>query len=51
MVIVDRIKEKGLKKNFLAKRLKISPTLLSFFLNGQRPMPERIEIELKEILK
>ncbi len=51
MVIVDRIKEKGLKKNFLAKQLKISNTALSFFLSGQRPMPEAIEKKLKEILQ
>ncbi len=51
MIISERIKEKGLKKKWLAKKLLISPTALSFYLSGERPMPEHIETKLKEMLQ
>ena len=44
------IKEKGLKKSWIADKLKISNTRLSFYLTGTRPMPEDIEKELEAIL-
>ena len=51
MVIKDKIEERGIKRKWLAKKLNISETALSFFLNGQRPMPERVELELKKLLQ
>jgi predicted transcriptional regulator len=45
-----RIKEKGLKKSWIAEQIGISRTLLSFYLNAVRPIPEHIEERLKEIL-
>jgi len=46
-----RIKEKGLKKIWIAKQIGISQVLFSFYMTGTRPMPEHIERKLKEILK
>lgn len=44
------IKEKGLKKSWIAKQIGISNVLLSYYLTGTRPMPEHIEANLKEVL-
>lgn len=41
----------GLKKIFIAKKLKISNTLLSFYLNDVYPIPEDIELKLHALLK
>ena len=43
-----RIKESGLKKKWLADKCSISNVLLSYYLNGDRPMPQHIERTLKE---
>ena len=45
-----RIEEKGLKKNWIAKQLEISQTLLSFYLNGDRDIPEDRKQKLSKIL-
>jgi len=45
-----RIKEKGLMKLWIATKMKISPTLLSFYLNGDRPIPDGRKKKLEEIL-
>lgn len=44
------IKEKGLKKKWIAEKIGISKVLFSFYITGSRPMPEHIERKLKEIL-
>jgi predicted transcriptional regulator len=44
------IKEKGLFKKWIAKQIGISNVLLSYYLNGTRPMPDHIERKLKDIL-
>ena len=46
----QKIKEKGLLKKWIAKKIGISNVLLSYYLNGTRPMPEHIEKKLKELL-
>lgn len=46
----EKIREKGLKKSWLAKQIGISNVLLSYYLTGTRPMPEHIEIKLKKEL-
>jgi predicted transcriptional regulator len=46
----ERIREKGLLKSWIAKKIGISNVLFSYYLNGTRPMPEHVEIKLKEIL-
>ena len=46
----EKIKEKGLKKSWVAEKLGISSTLLSFYLTGVRQIPEDRIKELKEIL-
>ena len=47
----EKISEKGLKINWIAKKLNISQTLLSFYLNDVRPIPMDREKQLKEILE
>lgn len=47
----DVIESKGLKQNWIAKKMNISKTLLSFYLSGTRPMPEDRRKELVELLK
>jgi len=46
-----RIKEKGVKKYMLARKIGISSVLLSVYLNKARPMPDHIKEKLKEELK
>jgi predicted transcriptional regulator len=46
----QKIKERGLLKKWIAKKIGISNVLLSYYLNGTRPMPEHIERKLKELL-
>lgn len=45
------IKEKGLKKRWIATKIGISNVVLSYYLNGTRPIPETVEKKLKEILE
>lgn len=46
-----KIAEKGLRKDWIAKKLGISKTLLSFYLNGDRSIPEERKKQLEEILR
>ncbi len=43
-----RIKASGYKQKWLADKCGISEVLLSYYLNGTRPMSERVESILKE---
>ena len=45
-----RIDERGLKKSWIAKKMGISQTLLSFYLNNDRPIPEDRKNHLTQIL-
>lgn len=47
----DKIKEKGLKINWVADRVGISRCLLSVYINEKRHIPLKIEDKLKIILK
>jgi len=44
------IKEKGLKKSWIAENIGISNVLLSYYLTETRPMPDHIEKSLKDLL-
>ena len=46
----EKILEKGLKKSWIAKQLGISQTLFSFYLTGERVIPEDRKQKLREIL-
>lgn len=46
----EKIKEKGLKKTWIANQIGISNVLLSYYLTGTRDMPEHIDRRLKEVL-
>jgi hypothetical protein len=47
----EKIKEKGLKKAWIAKKIGIGKVLFSFYITGTRPMPLNVEKKLIEILK
>lgn len=47
----EKIKEKGLKQTWIAEKLDLSDALFSFYLSGDRTMPEQIRRRLVEILK
>ena len=44
------IKDKGLKKSWIAEQIGVSNTRLSFYLTNTRPMPEEVKRDLIEIL-
>jgi predicted transcriptional regulator len=46
----DKIKQKGLKKKWLAVQLGISASALSMYLNEIRSIPKDIELRLKYLL-
>lgn len=46
-----KIKNKGLKKSWIATQLGISPASLTLYLKGERNMPLHIESKLKMILR
>lgn len=45
-----RIKEKGLKKTWIADQIGISNVLLSFYLTKTRPMPDKVKRSLEKVL-
>lgn len=47
----DKIEEKGLKQTWIAKKLELSDALFSFYLSGDRTMPDEVKKKLEEILK
>ena len=44
------IKDKGLKKGWIANQIGISQVLFSYYLTGTRSMPDHIKLKLKELL-
>ncbi len=48
--INTKIKDKGLKKTWIAEKLEISNTLFSFYITGTRPIPEVTLRKLEMIL-
>lgn len=46
----EKIKSKGFMIKWVAEKIGISNVLLSYYLNGTRPMPEHIEKRLKIFL-
>ena len=44
------IEEKGLKQTWIASKIGVSDTTLSYYLTGTRPMPEEIGKKLETIL-
>lgn len=47
----DKINQKGLKVNWLAKQIGVSQPALSNYMNGTRNMPSWVEVKLKQLLK
>lgn len=45
------IKDKGLKKSWVAEQVGISNVLFSYYLTGTRPMPDHIKGRLEILLK
>lgn len=48
--INDKIKSKGLKKNWIAEQIGVSNTRLSFYLTETRPIPAEVKRDLEQIL-
>jgi len=46
----NKLKELGITLQKVAEKIGISNVLLSYYLNGVRPMPEHIEKKLKQII-
>ncbi len=46
----EKIKERGLKKTWVAEQIGISNVLLSFYLTKTRPRPEKVKRALEEFL-
>lgn len=44
------IKDKGIKQTFIADKLGISKTMITQWVKGDRPIPERHISELKRLL-
>ena len=44
------IENNGIKKNYLAKKLKINRVSLSYWLNGKRPIPVLVKAKLWGLL-
>ena len=50
MDYLQKIKDKGLKHAWLATRLGVGPTLFSFYMSGERPIPEDRKKKLIQLL-
>lgn len=48
-MIKQLVNQSGLKKKYIAGKLKISESYLSLMLSNDRPMPELIEKEIKRL--
>jgi predicted transcriptional regulator len=51
MNIKTKLKSKGIKISWVAKKVGISQPLLSMYLKGTRKMPEKIEAKINTLLK
>lgn len=47
----DKIKDRGLKISWIAKKIGVSQPMLSMYLRGQRSLSDDKERKLKEILR
>lgn len=50
-VYKNKIKQKGLKVNWVAQQISVSRPTLSAYLSGIREMPLNVEARLKELLR
>lgn len=49
--IEKKIKQFGIKKSHLAKRVNITPAELSHYLSGRREIPLEVKIRINDYLK
>lgn len=49
--INHNIRNGGIKKSFVAKKIGISEPYLSLILNGKRPLPGKVKEDLFNLLK
>jgi len=47
----EKIKQKGIKQKWIANKLNLSDGLFSFYLSGDRTMPDDVKKKLEDILK
>lgn len=50
-MIKNRLKNKGIKKKWIAEQIGITPILLSYYLNGKRKMPEHIQEKIYSLIQ
>tara|TARA_R110002012_G_C11459235_1_gene592598 strand:- start:552 stop:719 length:168 start_codon:yes stop_codon:yes gene_type:complete len=48
--VKNRIKQKGLKKSFVAEKIGVTNVMFSYFLNDKRNLSLDKELKLKELL-
>lgn len=47
----EYIKELGITVKFLAKKIGVSQTMMSYYVNNTRPIPFEIERDINRVLK
>lgn len=47
----ELIDERGIRYNFIAEKIGVSPTALNFWLNGVSKIPKKREEQIRELLK
>ncbi len=47
----ELIDEQGIRYNFIAEKIGVSPTALNFWLNGVSKIPKKREQQIRELLK
>lgn len=46
----ELIDSRGIRQNWVAKKIGIHAVLLNYYLNGTRPMPEEVKEKLENLL-
>lgn len=46
----ERLKDLGLTVKFLAQKCDVSQSMMSYYVNGSRTIPDNIEREMKRVL-
>jgi len=51
MILKQRIRDKGLRQNWIAEQIGINANTLRAYLNDLRPMPQNISDKIKELIE
>lgn len=47
----QQLKDIGITVKFLAMKIDVSQTMMSYYVNNTRPVPPEIELKMKEVIK